>query len=163
MEPDRTTRPSVVGYLVVLVGVAGWVVSCFLPLYEIADLEARISLYSQITSFGTFGSKLGGLLYLFGGIAAIGVISIFGVLGVRRWISILLAGAVVAWVLTSSGVLISIGGSFGEVSTSGSSLAMGYWGLWASVVCVIVGTVKALSEKREDAATGGLAPPEQVG
>jgi hypothetical protein len=74
MEPEQRSRPFIVGYPVVLLGVAGWVVSCFLPLYRIADLDgAGITLYRQV-SFGSTWAKLGGLLYLFGGAAAIGVI-----------------------------------------------------------------------------------------
>jgi len=140
MEPDATPRPSVAGYLVVLVGVAGWVVGCFLPLYRIAQLDAeRLSLVRQV-SFGSFGARIGGILYLFGGISAIGVISILGVLRVRSWTGVLLAGAVTTWFLVSIGVLISIGSSFGGFNTD-ASLGIGYWCCWASVIVVVTGTV----------------------
>ena len=95
IEPVRPSTP-VAGYLVGLVGAVGWVVGCFLPLYDITEFAGlTISFYRQIRSARP-GPRLGGLLYLFGGIAAIGVISIFGVLRKSSLTGVLLAGAVVA-------------------------------------------------------------------
>jgi hypothetical protein len=150
MEPRENPRSSVAGYLVVLVGVAGWVVGCFLPLYHIARLEpARITLYRQV-SFGALGTRVGGVLYLFGAVCAIGVVSIAGVLRLRGWTGVLLAGAVTAWFLVSIGVLISIGSSLGGFNP-GATLGIGYWCCWASVVVVVAGTVMVLlSTSRED-------------
>jgi hypothetical protein len=150
MEPRENPRSSVAGYLVVLVGVAGWVVGCFLPLYHIARLEpARITLYRQV-SFGSLGTRVGGVLYLFGAVCAIGVVSIAGVLRLRGWTGVLLAGAVTAWFLVSIGVLISIGSSLGGFNP-GATLGIGYWCCWASVVVVVAGTVMVLlSTSRED-------------
>jgi hypothetical protein len=149
MPPERP-RPSVAGYLVALVGVAGWVTGCFLPLYRVAELDAgQLTLYRQVT-FGTFGARVGGILYLFGGIFAIGVIAILGVLRLRSWIGVLLAGAVLTWSLVSIGVLISIGSSLGGFSL-GASLGIGYWCAWAGVVVVVAGTViVVLSMDRAD-------------
>jgi hypothetical protein len=154
VEPGQIARPSVAGYLVVLVGVAGWAVGCFLPLYHVPQLDdAGLTLYRQI-SFGSIWTKVGGVLYLFGGISAIGVVSILGVIGIRAWTRFLLAGAVLAWFLVSIGVLISIGGSIGGFNP-GASLGVGYWCCWVSVVCVVVGTVMVVvSTSREDAETG---------
>jgi hypothetical protein len=140
MEPDDGVRPSVAGYLVVLVGVAGWAVGCFLPLYHVPELDdARLTLFRQV-SFGSFGARVGGILYLFGGISAMGVISILGVLRVRSWTGVLLAGAVTTWFLVSIGVLISIGSNLGGF-TIDASLGIGYWCCWASVIVVVAGTV----------------------
>ena len=151
MEPGQNPRPSVAGYLVALVGAVGWIVGCFLPLYDITEPAGlTISFYRQI-SFGSAGTKIGGLLYLFGSISAIGVISILGVLRNRRSTGVLLAGAVVAWVLISVGVLISLEGSLGEFNP-GASFGIGYWCCWASVVIVAAGTVMVLVARREDAA-----------
>ena len=152
MEPGQAPRPSVAGYLVALVGAVGWVVGCFLPLYDITEPAGlTISFYRQI-SFGSAGTKIGGLLYLFGGIAAIGVISIFGVLRNRSLTGVLLAGAVVAWALISIGVLISLAGSIGEFNP-GASFGIGYWCCWVSVVIVVAGTAMVLvSTRREDVA-----------
>ena len=152
MEPGATPRPSVAGFLVVLVGVAGWVVGCFLPLYHLARFdEARITLFRQV-SFGSFGTRVGGILYLFGAISAIGVISILGVLRIRRWLGVLLAGAAIAWSLVSIGVLISIGSSLGGFNP-GASLGIGYWSCWTSIAVVVTGTVLVwISTSREDVA-----------
>ena len=84
MERPQTPSADIAGYMVVLLGAAGWAVSCFLPLYRIADIQsARITLYRQV-SFGSFGIRLGGALYLFGGIVAIGVFSSIGWHGHRH-------------------------------------------------------------------------------
>lgn len=154
MEPAAIHRPSVAGYLVALVGIAGWVTGCFLPLYRISGLDAGpLTLYRQV-SFGSFGTRVGGILYLFGGIAAIGIISILGVLRIRPWIGVLLAGAVTTWFLVSIGVLISIGSSIGGFNP-GSSLGVGYWCCWASAVVVVAGTVMAVISMNR----GGVAEP----
>ena len=152
MEPDEGLQPSVAGYLVVLVGAAGWVVGCFLPLYHLAGFdESRITLFRQV-SFGSFGTRVGGILYLFGAISAIGVISILGVLRIRRWLGVLLAGAAIAWSLVSIGVLISIGSSLGGFNP-GASLGIGYWCCWASVIVVVAGTaIVVVSTGRADVA-----------
>jgi hypothetical protein len=143
MEPGATPRTSVAGFLVVLVGATGWVVGCFLPLYHLARFdEARITLFRQV-SFGSLGTRVGGVIYLFGAISAIGVISILGVLKIRRWIGVLLAGAAIAWSLVSIGVLISIAGSL-EGFNPGATLGIGYWCCGVSVVVVVAGTVMVL-------------------
>jgi hypothetical protein len=163
MEPHETARPAVTGYLIVLVGVAGWVVGCFLPLFDIAQLgEGSVSLYRQST-FGSTWSDIGGVLYLFGGISAIFVISILGVLRViRTGTRFLLAGAAIAWSLMSIGVLISLAGSFVGFNP-GATLDVGYWCCWASVIVVIVGTVVVvMAERRRDADTGVVAPLVEV-
>ncbi len=163
MERRETSRASVAGHLVVLLGVAGWVVSCFLPLYRIADFHnARVNLYRQV-SFGSFGIRLGAFLYLFGGIAAIGAISIVGLRGIQRWNGAVLAGAVLAWFLASIGTLITLFSAASQFNIPRASLAFGYWCLWASVVCVVVGTVMVLiSARRGRTEEGGVAPQEQI-
>lgn len=162
MEPHETAR-SVTGYLIVLVGVVGWVVGCFLPLYGVPELDDRtITLYSQV-SFGSTWGDIGGVLYLFGAISAILVISILGVLGViRTGTRFLLVGAVVAWSLVSIGVLISLAANFVAFSTD-VSLGVGYWCCAASVIVVIVGTAVVMAaERRRGSDTGGVAPPVEV-
>jgi hypothetical protein len=139
VETEETSRPSL-GYLVVLLGVAGWVVSCFRPLYRITEAQTvRTTLVRQV-SFGSVGTRLGGILYLFGGITAIVVFALVGVRVRQRWNVAVLAGAVVAWSLASIGVLITIGAAASGFSI-GSVLGVGYWGLWVSVICVVAGTV----------------------
>jgi len=139
VEIEETARPSI-GYMVVLLGVAAWAVSCFRPLYRITEAQTvRTTLFRQV-SFGSFGTKLGGIVYLFGGIAAIGVFALVGVRVRQRWNVVVLAGAVVAWSLVSIGVLITLGAAASGFSLR-SVLGVGYWGLWVSVTCVVAGTV----------------------
>ena len=108
---------SIGGYLVVLLGVAGWVAGCFLPLFQIADFGGdSTTLYKQV-AFGPIGIKLGSALFLFGAIAAIGVISMIGMLRHRRWSATVLTGAAIAWFLTSTGVLISVGSASAALLT----------------------------------------------
>ena len=161
MEIEETSRPSI-GYLVVLLGVAGWAVSCFRPLYRITDLQTvRTTLVRQV-SFGSVGARLGGILYLFGGIIAIGVFALVGVRVRQRWNVAVLAGAVVAWSLASIGVLITIGAAASGFNL-GSVLGVGYWGLWVSVICVVAGTViLVLSLRPRTTEEGGAAPQEQI-
>ena len=159
METRETARSSLAaGYLIATVGVAGWVVGCFLP---IAELGGRnISLFEQISS-GPIWNDIGGVLYLFGPISAILVVAILGVLGVIRAAArFLLVGAVVAWSLVSVGVLISFAASF-VGGGPGATLDLGYWCCWAGVTVVVSGTAVVLvSERRQDAEKAGVATHE---
>ena len=140
MERPQTSRADIAGYMVVLLGAAGWAVSCFLPLYRITDIQnAGVTLYRQI-SFGSSGMRLGGILSLFGGIVAIGVFSTIGMRMRQPWNVAVLAGAMVAWSLVSTGVLVTLGAGVSEFN-QGMVLGVGYWCLWASVMCVVAGTV----------------------
>ena len=161
MEIEETARPSI-GYLVVLLGVAGWTVSCFRPLYRITEAQTvRTTLFRQV-SFGSVGTKLGGIVYLFGGIIAIGVFALVGVRVRQRWNVVVLAGAVVAWSLVSIGVLITLGAAASGFSLR-SVLGVGYWGLWVSVICVVAGTViLVVSLRAPRTAEGGVAPQERI-
>ena len=164
MDRRSTSRRSNVGYLIVLLGVAGWVVSCFLPLYRIPDLgEGSISLYRQLAlgfTSGLIGIKVGSLLSLFGAVAAIGVISILGILRPRPWGGAALAGAAIAWFLATIGMLISLGSA--SSLNPGMSLAVGYWSLWLSAACVSAGTVIVLiSPRRQHAQEGGVVRPDE--
>lgn len=157
MAARDAPRTSPVGYLVVLLGVAGWVVSCFLPLYRVPSLdEGSISFFRQL-AFGSIGIRLGSLLSLFGAITVIGMISIAGMLRPRRWSGSILAGAVVAGTMSLIGALISLGSAFRL--NPGSSLAVGYWCLWASVACVLAGTgIVLISRKRPQVIEGSATP-----
>ena len=65
-------RPSagsgVVGYVVVLVGVIGFVASCFLPYTRFGPAAGSSNSYYDIVTFGrgTFFQHVGALLFLFG-------------------------------------------------------------------------------------------------
>ena len=146
--------------MIVLLGATGWVVSCFLPLYRINDIQnAGITLYRQI-SFGSSGMRLGGILYLFGGAVAIGVFSTIGMRMGQPWNAAVLAGAVVAWSLVSTGVLVTLGAGVSEFN-QGFVLGVGYWCLWASVICVVAGTIAlVISLRRPKTQANEVAPPE---
>jgi hypothetical protein len=147
--------------VVVLLGAAGWVVSCFLPLYRIHDIQnARITLYRQI-AFGSSGMRLGGILYLFGGIVAIGVFSIIGLRMRQPWNVAVLAGAVVAWSLVSTGVLVTLGAGVSEFN-QGFVLGVGYWCLWASVICVVAGTITLVISLRHPKTQAREVAPQET-
>lgn len=160
MESNATVRPSITGYLIVLVGVVGWVVGCFLPLYTIdhggrANLFASFS-YSSVWNYGA------GVLYLFGGVITIGVISTLGVLRtVRTGTRFLLIGAVAAWSVAFVGFLISIVLTLDGFNTD-VVLGLGYWCCWASVIAIVTGTVIVIISGRADARSARTAP-EMIG
>src|SRR5262245_34551103 len=69
------------GYVVVLLGVVGFVVSCFLPFYggPILGAGESVSLYRLVVDPPIGGGLVGGVLYLFAGAATVGVISLIGI------------------------------------------------------------------------------------
>jgi hypothetical protein len=78
---ERPSRGSgVVGYMIVLVGVAAFVLSCFVPYTQFFD-QVSISYYRLATaSRGGTLEYVGGLLLLFGGTATV------------AWVALALAG-----------------------------------------------------------------------
>jgi hypothetical protein len=126
------------GYLVVLVGVVAFVVSCFLPYLggeNLLPMNGSVSLYRLISSgLGNDGfERMGGVLYLFGGAATVGLISLAGIGRPREWTRYALMAGTAAWTLTWIGVLINQAG-FGPHE-------VGYWSLFASMGVVIAGTI----------------------
>jgi hypothetical protein len=75
----RSTRPRWgIGYLVVLLGVAGFVLSCFLPYTQFFD-QVSISYYRLATaSRGGTLEYVGGLLLMFGGTATVAWVALAG-------------------------------------------------------------------------------------
>jgi hypothetical protein len=152
MEAQRRRGSQIGGYLFVLVGAVGFVVSCFLPYLGGESLipmdeSVSVSLYRLISSgLPSDGfERLGDVLYLFAGAATVGVISLAGIGWPRDWTRYALVAATAAWTLTWIGILISQAG-FGPHE-------VGYWSLFASMGVAIVGTiivwVSALSKARE--------------
>jgi hypothetical protein len=139
----RAPRPRVrLGYLVVLVGAAGFVASCFLPysgLSMLPDGSRTVSLYEQLVSLGPNdgGSDVGALLFLFGGVASVAVIAVMGVSrGGLRPSAASMAAAVAVWSLTWIGLMIREA-TFG----GGISLEWGFWVQASSIGVVVVGTI----------------------
>jgi hypothetical protein len=133
------------GYLVVLAGTAGFVVSCFAPFYGgglFGPGSDTVSLWRQGTPGGdTVASVLARLLFLFGGVATVGLLAIAGL--TRRGplaATTVLAAAVAAWSLTWIGIMIS-------QATIGLGITL-EWGFWLqalSVGVVVIGTVLAVA------------------
>ncbi len=161
MEMERSPRPLKVGYVIVLLGIAGWVVGSSLPLYGFGENPSTsYHLYEPVTQATPILYKIGNVLYLYGVVAAIMVICVVGMSGrsARRWIEGALVGAVVVWTLVSSDLFLTIASSSGQ--PSGFSLGIGYWCLLASVVILVTGTVMVvISARRADANVGEVGPP----
>ena len=99
-------RPAVfhpAGYVVVLLGVVGFIVSCFLPFYRgtILGASGSISLYDSIRLPGSSTVEaLAGRLYLFAGAGTVGVVALLGIVRYRTWTPHALVSAVAVWTLT---------------------------------------------------------------
>lgn len=132
----RPAASNPAGYVVVLLGVAGFVVSCFLPFYggPFLPADGAVSLYRLIVRTSAMtGEQLGGVLYLFAGAATVGVISLIGLGRPRtRTPHVLVAGAA-AWTLTWLGVLLGQSGF--------APHEVGYWAAYASLGVAVVGTI----------------------
>lgn len=134
------TSPSASGYVIVLLGLVGFVVGCFLPYLGENFLpgEGTVSLTRLVWS-GAAGAfeHVGALLNLFAGAATVGIIALWGISRRRAWTprGALVAGVAV-WTLTWIGVLINQAG-FGPHE-------VGYWVLLASLGVAIIGTVVVL-------------------
>jgi hypothetical protein len=146
---------STLGYVIVLIGVAAFVLSCFLPYTQLLE-QLSISYYRLATmSRGGTLQYVGGLLFLFGGTATVAWVALAGLRHGqherRRTPSILLA-VTVAWSLSWIGILVSVSGGFGY--------EVGYWSMLVSVAVVIVGTVVVWHSGRHTAhdPTQPLAP-----
>jgi hypothetical protein len=142
---------SRIGYVVALVGLLGFVGSSFLRLEQLrlAPVESKLTLYNQIVG----GAKVGGVMFLFGGVATLAAISIAGALRPRSWTRIALPATTVTWTLTMAGLLML-------VAHDAESVCAGFWALVASLSCVVAGAVVALVFARR---TNGEAPREPAG
>jgi hypothetical protein len=152
--PPRGHRAANV---VVLLGAALFVVSCFLPYYEIDapdELAGGVSLYDQLHFPGSeaWTLDLGTVLFLFGAVA---VVVAFAIVGVRRsgyriWTPGMLGVAVLAWGATWFGTLLRQMSLLRSVIPE-SSLAVGFWSQATSILVVALGTIAALVTARRGA------------
>ncbi|MET0887112.1 MAG: hypothetical protein ABWX92_11745 [Mycetocola sp.] len=135
METPPDTGPSASGYVIVLLGVVGCVVGCFLPFLSgnFLPAEGTISLFRLIWLGGGTLERVGTLLQLFAGAATVGAIALLGISRRRLWTPRALLAGAAAWTLTWIGVLITQAG-FGPHE-------VGYWFLLASMGVAIIGTV----------------------
>jgi hypothetical protein len=130
VETRPDTGPSASGYVIVLLGVAGFVVGCFLP-FSGGPAEETISLFRLILfSAETLIEQMGGWLNLFAGAATVGVIALLGIGRRRAWTPRALVAGTAAWTLAWIGILMAFGPH-----------EVGYWVLLASMGMAILGTV----------------------
>lgn len=138
VETRPETGPSPSGYVIVLLGVVGFVVGCFLPYLSgviLAPAEDSASLIRLLwTPAEGPLEQVGALLNLFAGAATVGAVALLGVGRQRGWTPRALVAGVAAWTLTWIGVLISQKARFGPYE-------VGYWVLLASMGVAIIGTV----------------------
>ena len=135
-------RGSSVGYVIVLLGAALFVTSCFLPYYGFPG-GLSVSLYDQLLVAQDGGLELGAKLFLFGGVATVVVVALVGLMrGERQSGRGLLAGAVSAWSLTWIGSLLqSAGLREGATIPRGLSLETGFWLQAVSIGVAVIGTI----------------------
>jgi hypothetical protein len=145
---SRARRPTL-GYAVALLGAAVFVTSCFLPYYGVAG-ERSVSLYDQLLVAQGGGLELGAILFLFGGVATVVVVAIVGLTrGERPSLRAFLAGAVAAWSLTSTGVLLQTA-SLRESAIGVLSLEIGFWLQVVSIGVAVIGTILVGFGKRSE-------------
>ena len=132
---------SSVGYVIVLLGAALFVTSCFLPYYGFPGGHS-VSLYDQLLVAQDGGLELGAKLFLFGGVATVVVVALVGLIrGERQSGRGFLAGAVSAWSLTWIGSLLQSASLREATIPRGLSLDAGFW-LQALSICVaVIGTI----------------------
>lgn len=141
-EDWRTRGPSYnLGYVIALLGGALFVVTCFLPYngFSLGPGVRTVSLYQQVAHrLNDGGWNPGGVMFLFGGVAAVVAVAVLGLARRRRWTGLpwMLVGAVAAWSLTWIGFLIYTG-------TIGldSSLEIGFWLQGVSIGVAVIGTL----------------------
>ena len=138
MHERLSARSRPAGYVVVLLGALGFVVSCFLPYLDYRFLPSQPgppSLYRVIMlSSRTLAEQAGGFAYLFAGVATVAAVAIAGIRGTRPWTPFALAAVTTAWSLTWIGTFMH------QASIVGPK-ELGYLGLLVSIAVVVVGTV----------------------
>jgi hypothetical protein len=139
-------RGSRVGYLIVLLGAALFMASCFIPYYGFeVPAQRTFSLYEQQTSGVFDGANIGRLLYLFAGVAISGSIAVVGVARSEPHprVPAMLIAAVAAWSLPWIGVMLSTAQTRLDLS-----LEIGYWVQAVSIGVVIIGTIVVMASTR---------------
>ena len=136
MEGRPAAESPTVGYVVVLIGVLGFVVSCFLPYAEVvgAPRGYSVTLYRLLTLGDAALAAAGGLLVPFAGAGTTALISFAAVMRPREWAFPALAAASIVWSLTSIGLLLGAYGLY-------SSMKVGYWLIGISIAVVVLGTI----------------------
>jgi hypothetical protein len=136
MEEHPAIERHTTGYVVALIGVLGFVVSCFLPYAEVIGAPGgySVSLFRLLTLGDSTLAAVGGFLLPFAGAATIALISFAALMRSRAWALPALAAASIVWSLTSIGLLLGAYGFY-------SSLNVGYWLIVVSIALVVLGTI----------------------
>jgi hypothetical protein len=141
----RSGRGYSVGYVIVLLGAALFVTSCFLPYYGLPEGHSA-SLYDQLL-VGGGGLELGAKIFLFGGVAAVVVVALVGLMrGERQPGRGFLAGAVAAWSLTWIGSLLQAV-NLSETTPRLFSLEIGFWLQAVSIGVAVIGTILVVTRR----------------
>jgi hypothetical protein len=145
----RRGRGSSIGYVLVLLGAALFVTSCFLPYYGFPFPGGRsVSLYDQLLVVQDGGLELGAKLFLFGGVASVVVVALVGLIrGEGQSGRGFLAGAVSAWSLTWIGSLLQSAALREGAITRGLSLEVGFWLQALSIGVAVIGTILVVSKR----------------
>jgi hypothetical protein len=137
METHLITRHGTSGYMVILVGAVGFIVSCFLPFMTVGvPVDSGISLV-RLSTAGPVGAvaAVGSVIHLFVGLVVLAWIAVVGIVRPRPWTAVALIAASIVWSLIQAGSLISWIGFYGPRDP-----AVGYWLILVSVLVVIAGT-----------------------
>lgn len=121
-----------VGYAIVLVGVAVFLVGCFLPYFTSVQRPSGPSLYEMQTMRHSGVGFVGTILMLFTGVAALAVIASAGIRRPRGWTPGALVAVVIVWALDQIGFALGASGLW-------PTKAIGYWVVIAGVGIVTVG------------------------
>ena len=156
---ERGSRGSgTLGYVVVVIGVAAFVLSCFLP--YVSAGSRSFSFYRLVIDVTekTAVAAVGGFVSLFAGAGVVAWIALAGVRDTRhsrRWLPFALVASTAAWSLTWIGALLNQA-EFIE------GHRVGYWSLLASLGVAVVGAIvvwlAARARGHEQEATGGPEP-----
>ena len=135
MEEHPAIERHTTGYVVALIGVLGFVVSCFLPYAEVIGAPGgySVSLFRLLTLGDSALAAVGGVLLPFAGAATIALISFAALMRPHAWALPALAAASIVWSLTSIGLLLGAYGFY-------PSLNVGYWLIVVSIALVVLGT-----------------------
>lgn len=155
-ETERAGRGPRIAYLVVLLGAAASVVSCFLPYYEVGlgGRSEGVTMFEQLqVGSDAWTLDLSTLLILFGASAVLATIAVTGLAGRGHplWNPALLAVVALAWSLTSFGTLLRASALRRSTLPHGLSLAVGFWIQAVGVLVVVLGTLALLVAARRAA------------
>jgi hypothetical protein len=131
--------------VVVLGGLVAFAVGSFLPFFGLATVVGQEepfspSFYRQVVlGNGNAAVRVGGFLWLFGGLGVVAAVSIAALTGAKGgWTRLALVGAVAAWTVGWAGTLLN------QAGQGYFSLEAGYWVMWVGVAIVAAGTLMVM-------------------